>query len=92
MRLKIFSMIAVVIFAVSLLGCTSIVKSGTLDFDKSISIGKAFDTYKYFKKVEWKYFVNDNRREIVEVVGTVDFDKHPEGNAWKNNGTVNYFV
>ena len=72
---KIFSFVMGLLVIISFSGCgdsVSMVKKGTLDFDKSITIGQAFDKYKYFKKIEWKEFVTDNGRKVVQVEGIVD--------------------
>ena len=50
-------------------GDESVVKNGTLDFDKSITVGQAFDKYKYFSSTKWKCFSTDNGKKIVEVKG-----------------------
>ena len=48
------------------------VKNGTLSFDKSTTVGKALDRYKYFKKTEWKSSKTDNDRTFVEFRGNID--------------------
>ena len=63
--LFLFSMIA---------GCSdvsdvSVVKNGTLSFDKSITVGDAFDKYSYFTSTSWEDFETSNGRKIVEVIG-----------------------
>ena len=65
-----------IILALGLTGCgnTGIVKDGILDIDKSVTVGQAFDKYKYFKKVEWDDFETENGRDIVEVKGTFSDD------------------
>lgn len=53
-------------------GCgddTSTIKNGTLEFDKSITVGQAFDKYKYFSSTKWRSFSTDNGKKIVEVKG-----------------------
>lgn len=67
LKLAIVSLMAMI-----LVGCgdgTSTVKNGTLDFDKSITVGQAFDKYKYFSSTKWRSFTTDNGRKIVEVQG-----------------------
>lgn len=59
-------------------GSVSKVKNGLLAFDKSLTVGKAFDNYKYFKSTRWQALSTDNGRTIVEVKGIIDGDKHPE--------------
>ncbi len=48
------------------------VKNGVLDFDKTLTIGQAFDNYKYCKNVNWKSAKTDNGRDFVQV--TCDYD------------------
>ena len=58
--------------AVMFIGCgddVSTIKNGTLEFDKSITVGQAFDKYKYFSSTKWKSFSTDNGKKIVEVKG-----------------------
>lgn len=87
---------SLVLFLVSFLviigfaGCgdnISMVKKGTLEFDKSIPIGQAFDKYKYFKKTEWKELVTDNGKKIVQVQGIIDLSLYPKDRSY----FVNYF-
>jgi len=40
--------------------------------DKNITIGKAFDTYKYFNKTNWKSFQDSKGRNYVEFRGSID--------------------
>jgi hypothetical protein len=49
------------------------VKNGTYKFDKGITIGKAFDNYKYWKRLgnkgtdpSWKSFETSSGRKIIE--------------------------
>ena len=72
----------------TILGCemfgggeVDLVKNGTLEIDKSLTVGKAIDNYKYFKKTEWKLVTTDNGKKIVEVVGNIDTSKHPTLNS-----------
>jgi len=37
-------------------GNVNTVKNGTLNFDNSITVGEAFDNYKYFRKTKWEEF------------------------------------
>ena len=66
---------------INLLGCSvksaddvSMIKSGYLEFDKSLTTGQALDGYKYFKTKSWKPFVTEQGRRIVEFTGVVDMD------------------
>lgn len=72
---------------ISLAGCgnVSLVKDGTLEFDKSLTVGQAFDNYKYFKSVDWEEITTDNGKKVVQVSAMVDFDAHPSGEEWKKN-------
>ena len=64
-------------------GCTdkkvAIVKNGVLKFDKTLTVGEAFDNYKYCKNVKWESFTTDNGREIVQV--TCDYDFNNKDNS-----------
>jgi hypothetical protein len=71
-------------FIVMICGCdkimtdnVSIVKNGILDVDKSLTIGKAFENYKYFKKTEWKSLTTENGKRLVNVNAQIDLTKHP---------------
>lgn len=78
--------ILLLVFIVTFLGCgdrkVEMVKNGVLNFDKSLTVGEAFDNYKYCKNVKWESFTTDNGREIVQV--TCDYD-------WKNKDNTEYF-
>jgi hypothetical protein len=50
------------------------VKKGTLAFDRSRTIGSAFDTYTYFEKTLWKELASHTEEKIVQVEGIVDID------------------
>lgn len=82
MRLK--SKYVAIAFVVAILamvtsGCSSnpedVVKSGTLQFDKSVTVGDALNGYQYFDDKEWKSFKDPQKRQIVEFNGAFDFDK-----------------
>ena len=53
----------------------SLVKDGTLRFDKSLKLGQAIDNYKYFKNVKWSSITSDNGKHIVRVIADIDIDK-----------------
>ena len=55
------------------------VKNGVLNFDKSLTVGEAFDNYKYCKDVKWESFKTDNGRNIVQV--TCDYDLYNKDNS-----------
>lgn len=86
----------IILLLIGLLGCSqdslSLVKGGILDIDKSLTVGQAFDNYKYFKKVTWSAFQTENGRDVVEVHGLVDLAKHPSGEQWKSQGIVEYDI
>lgn len=71
--IKLIKKLIIVSFtAVMFIGCgddVSTIKNGTLEFDKSITVGQAFDKYKYFSSTKWKNFSTDNGKKIVEVKG-----------------------
>jgi len=83
MKKLVIGLIALFVFT----GCSDIstVKNATLEFDKSISVGDAFDKYKYFKSTKWSDLETDNGKKVVQVDCEIDFDKHPSGTAWKVN-------
>lgn len=53
----------------------NIVKESTFEFDNSITIGDALDTYEYFKDGAWEYFETKQRRKVVEFRGKIDLIK-----------------
>jgi len=72
------------------LGCSGgseidTVKNGTLALDKGITVGQAFQNYKYFKSVEWKKLTLDNGRTIVEADAALDPSRMPENSMWRIN-------
>ncbi len=50
------------------------VKNGYLNDFKTITVGDAFDNYKYFTDVKWDSFKTDNGTKIVEVKGYLNND------------------
>lgn len=86
-RIWLLTLVAVTIF---LSGCdklksisggdVSLVKDGMLEMDKSLTVGKAIDNYKFFKKTDWKLVTTDNGKKIVTAEGFIDTDKHPKIN------------
>ena len=67
-------------------GDVAFVKNGILEFDKSITVGEAFDNYKYFKNVKWEAFTSENGRRVVQVTGELDIDRMPTLSFLKNEG------
>ncbi len=43
--------------------------------DETVTVGNAFDGYKYFTKKEWGNFEDSQKRKIVEFKGTIPIDK-----------------
>ena len=81
---RLLKIIAVLLIPLIFSGCfesdISSVKNSTYDFDKSITIGNAFDNYKYWKKVgnkgidpSWSSFETDGGRRIVQF--TANYNK-----------------
>lgn len=67
---------------VSLLSCSKSkpdpiesVKNSVLSVDKSVTVGNAFERYKYFKNVSWNFGEDDQRRQIVTFKGVYNLDK-----------------
>ncbi|TSK08555.1 MAG: hypothetical protein FPO08_04405 [Geobacter sp.] len=52
----------------------SIVKNGVLDIDKSLTVGQAFSSYKYFKNKTWKATKDIQGRRFVTFKGVFDTD------------------
>lgn len=69
-------------------GCSdnsvTMVKKGTLEIDKSLTVGQAIDNYKYFKKTKWEVLTTDNGKKVVQAYGEIDLEKHPKINAKVN--------
>jgi len=85
--------LAVLVNGISLINNNvSIVKNGILDFDKSLTVGQAFDNYKYFKDVEWESFTSENGRKVVEVNAKLDFSKYPDSEALKKQEVKNITI
>jgi hypothetical protein len=81
-----------VLLSLALLGCdeagtagagasgdpVQIVKGGVLDMDRSTTLGKAFDGYRYFSATVWTPTTDTTARKIVEAGGTINFAKITE--------------
>jgi hypothetical protein len=51
------------------------VKGGILEFDKSLTIGQAFDNFQSFKKnVKWEPLTTENGKKVVKVRGNIAAD------------------
>lgn len=82
------------VLGLSLTGCNKIqslamgevptVKAGILDFDKSLTIGQAFDSYQYFKSTKWEDLKTDNGRKGCLVKCEIDTNMHPTINVSRN--------
>ena len=86
------NLLCICILSISLAGCENsaidTVKSGILNFDKSTTIGKAFDNYSYFKKTSWTEFETKQGQRVVEFEGVINYDKvfsnvNPEAYLYK---------
>lgn len=83
MHLKKFVSSIVVMLGLSLFvgGCSdnkvSMVKNGTLEFDKSLTVGQALDKYKYFKNTKWEVITTENGKKVVQAIGQIALDNHP---------------
>ena len=64
-------------------GDVALVKGGTLDIDKSLTVGQAVDNYKFFKKVKWEAIKTDNGKRLVQVNADIDTSKSPCINSEK---------
>lgn len=53
-----------------------LVKNGRMDFDKSVTIGKALEEYKYFDKHLWMKTTDAQGRTIVRFTGRIDFKSY----------------
>ncbi len=73
------NLLCALVLMLVMVGCgnkeVSIVKEGTLDFDKTLTVGKAIDNYKYFKKVDWKLEQSENGKRVVVVSGDLEVEK-----------------
>ena len=53
----------------------NLVKQGTLKIDRTLTVGQAFNSYKYFKDVKWSTYVTKRGRRVV--CATCKFSKIP---------------
>jgi hypothetical protein len=67
-------------------GNIGMVQGGILEFNKSLTVGEAFDNYKYFRNTRWEQGTTDNGMDFVNAIGEVDLDSHPIGKQWKAQG------
>jgi hypothetical protein len=61
----ILALIILSIYACGFGGDISTVKNGYINFDKSITVGQAFEGYKYFGKKEWTTLKDEQGRRYV---------------------------
>jgi len=69
------------LLAIIITGCSKsdpvqMVKSGTLEVDKSVTVGNALDGYKYFADKKWTSFEDDQKRTIVQFEATFAQEKY----------------
>jgi len=57
----------------------SLVKSGRLEMDPSVTVGQAIDNYQYFKAVRWESNIQKNGRKVVSAIGEYDMEMLPAG-------------
>ena len=76
------SIVAVLVTVMALVSCNKIgkgdvylVKKTHLDFDKSVTVGQAFDGYQYFGTKNWRSYKTEHSRRIVEFTGVLDLTK-----------------
>ena len=67
-------------------GNIDMVRDGILELNKSLTVGEAFDNYKYFRNTRWEQGTTDNGMDFVNAIGEVDLDTHPIGKQWKTQG------
>ncbi|HNX78046.1 MAG TPA: hypothetical protein PLM07_18460 [Candidatus Rifleibacterium sp.] len=51
------------------------IRRSVSSLDRSVSIGEAVAGYKFFKQVNWRFFVDVQNRRIVEMLALFDLDK-----------------
>lgn len=91
--MKLYVLLFLLLSVISITGCdkaksltnsdVSLVKTGTLEFDKSLTVGQAIDKYRYFKKTDWELLKEDNGRRVVQTTADIDVMKHPDINPAK---------
>jgi hypothetical protein len=61
---------------------TELVKNGLMKkIDKSTTLGRAFDAYRFFSTTDWKASTDDAGRRIVKAHGVLDFKKLTEADV-----------
>lgn len=82
MRIRATIAILAILYVLSIVGCSdekqldspdkniSLIKNEVLSFDKSLTIGEAFDGYSFFEDKKWKSFETDRKRQVVQFTGS----------------------
>jgi hypothetical protein len=66
---KLLFLVAAIVLLFGLNGCANDidnVKDGVMDFDKTLTVGEAFDNWKACNKSQWNSFETDNGIKVVE--------------------------
>ena len=78
--IKRYYIICQIIFLVFIFSCTSnpidLVKSGTINKDKSTTVGNAFENYSFISNKDWRQFEDAQKRNIVEFRGKIDINQY----------------
>jgi hypothetical protein len=75
MKNKIITTIVTLVLLIMITSCggdVSIIKKGSMNFDRSVDIGDVFKAYSYFNSTKWKAFKDPQGRRIVEITAEVD--------------------
>ena len=75
LNLIIISFLAVWASSVYAKSDVEIVMNGTLPYDKSITIGDAFNNFRYFENKTWKVRQEENKIKLVIFIGALDLEK-----------------
>jgi hypothetical protein len=80
--LKNFSLIIIIILYLAVCSSSAyaisdieIVMNGKLPYDKSITIGDAFNKFHYFESKTWKFRQEENKGRLVIFIGKLDISK-----------------
>jgi hypothetical protein len=52
-----------------------IVMNGRLAYDRSMTIGDAFNNFRYFQSIKWRVHQDENKKRLVIFIGTLDLGK-----------------
>ena len=76
----IFRTLALIAIVSFVLGCgkdpVELVKTGILDMDKTVTVGDAFQAYKFFQNPRWNKVETEQKKIIVEFRGDVKFESY----------------